>query len=149
MSLNLEQAGKDLSGAVDYVAAHATGDGVGVIGFCMGGGLALLLGTQRPDQVKAVVPFYGLIVWPATDPDWSQMAAAVQGHYAEHDDSAGPAAIEKLDKVLGDRGAEVELYLYPGTQHAFFNDTRPEVYDAEASALAWQRTLEFLRRTLG
>ncbi len=152
MGLNLEQAGKDMSGAVDYVAADSTsasdGVGVGVIGFCMGGALALLLGTQRPDLVKAVVPFYGLIVWPATEPDWSQMTAAVQGHYAEHDDMAGPAAVEKLEKELGSRGIPVELFLYPGTEHAFFNDTRPEVHDPEASALAWQRSIDFLHRTL-
>jgi carboxymethylenebutenolidase len=149
MSLNLEQAGQDMSGAVDYVAAHSTSDGIGVIGFCMGGALALLLGTQRPDRVKAVVPFYGLIVWPATEPDWSRMIAAVQGHYAEHDGMAGPAAVEKLQQELGSRGVPVELFLYPGTEHAFFNDTRPEVHDPDASALAWQRSLEFLHGTLG
>lgn len=148
MSLNIEQAGKDMSGAVDYLAAHSNGNGVGVIGFCMGGALALLLGTLRPEAVKAVVAFYGLIVWPAEDPDWSKMAAAVQGHYAEHDDSAGPAAVEKMDRVLGERGVRTELFLYPGTEHAFFNDTRPEVYDADASNLAWQRTIPFLRSEL-
>jgi carboxymethylenebutenolidase len=114
----------------------------------MGGALALLLGTLRPDKVKAVVAFYGIIGWPATEPDWSKMTAAVQGHYAENDDSAGPAAVEKLRKELGSRGVEVELFLYPGTTHAFFNDTRPEVYDPEAAALAWQRTVEFLRSHL-
>ncbi|HEX3540537.1 MAG TPA: dienelactone hydrolase family protein [Acidimicrobiales bacterium] len=148
MSLNLEQAAKDMSGAVDYLAAHSRGDGVGVVGFCMGGGLALLLGTLRPDVVKAVVPFYGLLTWPSPDPDWSKMAAAVQGHYAEADEGAGPAAVEKLEKELGSRGVEVQMFLYPGTQHAFFNDTRPEVYAPEAAAQAWQRTLEFLRRHL-
>jgi carboxymethylenebutenolidase len=149
MSLNLEQAGRDMIGAVDYVAAHSSGRGVGVVGFCMGGALALLLGTIGPDVVKAVVPFYGIVGWPATEPDWSKMTAAVQGHYAENDPSAGPAAVEKLHKELGGRGVSVELFLYPGTQHAFFNDTRPEVHDAEASALAWQRTVDFLRATLG
>lgn len=210
ISLNLDQAGKDMSGAVDYVAAHSAGGegtarggevgggsgpagggeagegegpasggataggegggatarggevgegaeaggegparGVGVIGFCMGGALALLLGTLRPEMVKAVVPFYGLIVWPATEPDWSKMTAAVQGHYAEHDDSAGPAAVEKMETELGGRGLSVELFLYPGTEHAFFNDTRPEVYDAPASARAWERAVGFLHATLG
>ncbi|HEX3425147.1 MAG TPA: alpha/beta fold hydrolase, partial [Acidimicrobiales bacterium] len=148
MSLNLDQVGRDMSGAVDYLVEHSTGNGVGVIGFCMGGALALLLGTLRPDAVKAVVPFYGLIVWPATEPDWSKMTAAVQGHYAEHDDSAGPAAVEKLNHELGGRGVAVETFLYPGTEHAFFNDTRPEVHDPEASALAWERALPFLRSAL-
>ncbi|HEX3542221.1 MAG TPA: dienelactone hydrolase family protein [Acidimicrobiales bacterium] len=147
MSLNLEQAAKDMSGAVDYVATHSNGK-VGVIGFCMGGALALLLGTLRPDVIKAVVPFYGVIGWPATEPDWSKMTAAVQGHYAENDDMAGPAAVEKLEKELGSRGVDVELFLYPGTTHAFFNDTRPEVHDPEASALAWQRSVDFLRAHL-
>lgn len=148
MSLNLDQAGQDMSGAVDYLAEHSNGKGVGVVGFCMGGALALLLGTLRPDAVTAVVPFYGLIVWPATEPDWSKMTAAVQGHYAEHDDSAGQAAIDKLNHELGSRGVAVETFLYPGTEHAFFNDTRPEVHDAEASALAWERTVPFLRSAL-
>lgn len=148
MSLNLEQAAKDMSGAVDYVVAHSAGTGIGVVGFCMGGGLALLLGTLRPDVVKAVVPFYGLLTWPSPDPDWSKMAGAVQGHYAESDEGAGPAAVEKLEKELGSRGVEVQMFLYPGTEHAFFNDTRPEVYVPEAAAQAWQRTVEFLRRHL-
>src|SRR5213593_1883112 len=52
MSLNLEQAAKDMSGAVDFLADRAQGSGVAVTGFCMGGGLALLLATQRPDKVK-------------------------------------------------------------------------------------------------
>lgn len=148
MALNVERAGKDMSGAVDYVAQHSSGNGVGTIGFCMGGALALLLGTLRPDTVKAVVPFYGVIGWPAKDPDWSRMAAAVQGHYAENDDSAGPMAVEKLEKELGGRGVAVELFVYPGTEHAFFNDSRPEVYDAEASVLAWERTIPFLHSAL-
>jgi carboxymethylenebutenolidase len=131
------------------VAAQSNGEGIGVIGFCMGGALALLLGTQRLDLVKAVVPFYGVIGWPATEPDWSRMTAAVQGHYAENDDMAGPAAVDKLEKALGSQGVTAEFFLYPGTTHAFFNDTRPEVHDPEASALAWQRALTFLHETLG
>ena len=84
MALNIEQAAKDMSGAVDYLQASDAerGQGVGVIGYCMGGGLALVLACQRPDEVKAVAPYYGLIPWENAQPDFSKMEAAVQGHYA-------------------------------------------------------------------
>ena len=148
MALNMDQAARDMNGAVDYIRARATGDGIGVVGFCIGGGLALLLGAQRPDAVKAVVPFYGLIPWPAAHPDWSNMTARVQGHYAEHDELAGPPAVAELKRELGGHGVDVETFLYPGTTHAFFNDTRPEVYDGEAARTSWERTVNFLRSTL-
>ena len=148
MALDMDRAATDLGGAVDEVARRSSGRGVGVVGFCMGGGLALLTATQRGDAVKAAVPFYGLIPPQGPTPDWSGLGGPVQGHYAEDDDFAGPAAVEKLRTDITAAGGEVELFLYPGTQHAFFNDTRPEVHDAAASATAWERTLAFLRANL-
>ena len=150
MAMSIEQAAKDMSGAVDYVRdrSTATGGHVGVVGFCMGGALALLLATQRPDAVAAVAPFYGVIGWPAPQPDWGNLAAAVQGHYAEEDDHAGPDKVAALEQELQDLGKDVEMFVYPGTEHAFFNDTRPEVYNEAAARLAWDRTVEFFRRTL-
>ncbi len=148
MALKMDKAANDMSGAVDLVKDKSSGSGVGVVGFCMGGGLALLLGCQRPDAVKAVGAFYGLIPWEAAQPDWSKMTAAVQGHYAEKDDFAGPSAVGKLVQELGEAGKELEVYLYPGAEHAFFNDTRPEVHDPAASQRAWGRVLTFLRDQL-
>ena len=115
----------------------------------MGGGLALYLATLRPDDVKAAVPFYGVIPWQSVQPDFSVMQAAVQGHYAENDDFAGPDAVAALEKHLKGLGKHCELLLYPGTGHGFFNDTRPDVYDEESARQAWVRTLEFLRAKLG
>ncbi|HEX2038992.1 MAG TPA: dienelactone hydrolase family protein [Acidimicrobiales bacterium] len=149
MAMNMAQAGKDMGGAVDFVRERSTGEGVGVIGFCMGGGLALVLATQRPDAVKAVAPFYGLIPWPEAQPDYSKLAAAVQGHYAEKDEFFTPDLARALEQQLRELGKEVELFVYPGTQHAFFNDTRPEVHDPEASRQAWERSLAFFRERLG
>jgi carboxymethylenebutenolidase len=148
MTLNIEKAAKDMGGAVDEVARRSSGD-VGVIGFCMGGGLALMLGAQKGDAVKAVAPFYGLIPWQGAQPDYTQMRAAVQGHYAEKDDFFNPEAVHQLEGTLRDAGVEVEMFIYPDTDHAFFNDTRPEVYAPEAAGQAWSRVLEFFRSRLG
>jgi carboxymethylenebutenolidase len=149
MALNLERAGKDMSGAVDYVRDRSTGQGIGVIGFCMGGGLALVLACQRPDAVKAVAPFYGVIAWPDAQPDYANLAAAVQGHYAEKDQFFTPEKAHELEQQLKDLGKEVEIFVYPGADHAFFNDTRPEVYDSDAAETAWKRSLAFFRSHLG
>jgi carboxymethylenebutenolidase len=150
MALRLDKAGKDLSGAVDEVASRSSGGGVGVVGFCMGGGLALMLASQRPDKVRAAVPFYGVVPWEGAQPDYSALTGAVLGHFAELDHSASPEAARALGQTLKDSGnVDVELHVYPGVDHAFFNDTRPEVYDAEASALAWQRTIQFLHSRIG
>ncbi len=150
MSLQLDRAAKDFSGAIDALLQRSRGEGVGVVGFCMGGGLALVLAAERPEKVRAVVPFYGGIAWPGVAPDWSRLRAPVLAHFAEHDDFATPEYARKLVADLRAAGNDsVTVYDYPGTQHAFFNDTRPEVYDAEASRLAWGRTVEFLRARLG
>jgi carboxymethylenebutenolidase len=149
MALNIEQAGKDLSGAVDLLQERSGRDAVGVVGFCMGGGLALVVATQRPDAVKAAAPFYGVIPWPTAQPDWSKLDAKVQGHYAELDGFFTPEKVAELQAQLEGLGKDVELTVYPGVDHAFFNDTRPEVYDAAAAELAWTRTLETLRAKLG
>ncbi|MBW3546928.1 MAG: dienelactone hydrolase family protein [Actinobacteria bacterium] len=150
MELNLEQAARDMGAAVDHLVASEAvrGAGVGVIGFCMGGGLALMLATQRPDDVRACVTFYGVIPWESAHPDWSRLEAAVQGHFAEEDDLS-PEQARHLEQTLRDLGKDVEMFLYPGVGHGFFNDTRPDVYDASAASTAWTRSLEFLRAKLG
>ncbi len=143
MALELGRAGRDMSGAVDELLRRCEGDQVGVIGFCMGGGLALVLATQRPDAVAAVVPCYGVIAWPDAQPDYAAMTASVLGHYAEKDTFFTPEAANALGDQLRALGKSVEIIIHPGTDHAFFNDTRPEVHDAEASRALWDRTVAF------
>lgn len=148
MALRLDQAARDMSGAVDAVAQRSSGQGIGVVGFCMGGGLALVLATQRPDLVRAVVPFYGLVPWPGVEPDYRAMSAALQGHYAANDDFAGPQAAHRLEATLRGLGQQAEVFVYPGAHHGFFNDSRSEQFSPEASGLAWGRTVAFLRAQL-
>ena len=151
VALGLERLANDLSGAVDHLQAHPAvrGRGIGAVGFSVGGGLALWLASIRPDRVRAVVPFYGIVPWDSAQPDWGAVTAAVEGHYPEHDDLAGPEAVPKLEQLLGDLGLEVRMFLYPATAPWFFDDTRPEVYEEDAARQAWVRTLEFLRAKLG
>ncbi len=100
-SMPAERAARDMSVAVDALASldGVTGDGIGVVGFCMGGMLAFLIAANRPDKVRAVVPFYG---FPSGDgePDWTPMTAKIRGHMAEVDDFFGPEAAGALEDKL-------------------------------------------------
>jgi carboxymethylenebutenolidase len=151
MALNVAAAAKEMSGAVDYLLAsdRTQGDRVGVVGFCMGGGLAMVLACERPDAISACVPFYGIIPWPSVEPDWSKLEAAVLGHFAGDDSFFTPDKVKDLEQRLRDLGKEAVLQVHPGVDHAFFNDTRPEVYNAEIANHAWAQTLDFLRSRLG
>jgi len=73
----------------------------------------------------------------------------VLGLYAGRDTSVTPDAVRQLEAKLKELGKSVEMHIYPDTKHAFFNDTRPEVYNKEAATDAWQRTVEFFRTHLG
>lgn len=145
MSLEMDVAANDLSGAVDALLERSSGTTVGVIGFCMGGGLALVLGTLRPDAVAAVIPCYGVHPWEASKPDYAKTTAATQIHCAALDSSFTPDDAERLVGTLAGLGHEVELHLYPGCDHAFFNEDRPEVFDEDAASSLFERAVTFLR----
>lgn len=149
MQVEIDEAARDMNGAVRYLEHHPAvkGTGVGVVGFCMGGGLALWLCCLSP-AIKAAVPFYGVAGWPAVEPDFAKSEAAYLGHYAEHDEWAGPEVAAALERRLQDLGKDATFHVYPGTEHAFFNDDRPDNHDQHASALAWDRTIRFLHERL-
>jgi carboxymethylenebutenolidase len=147
-----DRVAEELTGAVDFLLDHhaVRGQTVGVVGFGVGGDLALWLATLRPDGVAAVVPFYGVDPWTAeARPDFSRLEAAVEGHYSADDGQAGSSSAEELQDTLTELGKDVRTFVYPGTHPAFFNDSRPDVYDEEAARVAWVRTLELLRSKLG
>ncbi|MBK8240732.1 MAG: dienelactone hydrolase family protein [Deltaproteobacteria bacterium] len=147
MELDIPDASRQLGGAAAYLLAHAsvTPKKVAAVGFCMGGKLALHAAGEYPESICAVVDFYG--VHPKAEPRLDRLSGPVQTHFAEHDDYIPVAQAHDLVARLRAAGVEVEDHLYDA-QHAFFNDHRPEVYDAAAAKLAWDRTLAFLRKAL-
>jgi carboxymethylenebutenolidase len=150
-SLPPDRAARDMGGAVDYLMGHeaTTGDNVGVVGFCMGGMLTLLIAAQAGDKIGAAVAFYGA---PLGDnaPDWSGLTAPVLAHLAEKDDFFPLDAMQGLFSELQGMGKDVTVHVYPGTGHAFANEENPiGNRDEEAGRLAWERTHEFLRSKLG
>lgn len=150
MALEVDRASRDMGGAVHYLLRHeaVSGDAVGTVGFCMGGGLSLYLATLEP-AVKACTMYYGFIFWPGADPHYQNIKGKVLGHFAETDGYANHDSVDPLQRTLEAAGVPTEFHWYPGTQHAFFNDARPEVYNAEAAALSYKRTLDFLHAELG
>ena len=148
-ALPVEQAVRDLSGAVDYLLGHdaVSGDKVGAVGFCMGGGFVVNLAVQAGDRIGAAVPFYGVV---QNDPELSQVSAPVLGHWGEQDDFNPVDQVRELERRLRDEaGVEVTFHFYPAG-HAFVNDeNRLGTYDKEQADLAWRRTVEFLHAKLG
>jgi carboxymethylenebutenolidase len=149
-SMPPDRAARDMSSAVDYLANHAavTGKGIGVVGFCMGGMLGWILAANRPDKVKAVVPFYGYPP-PPMEPDWSKFDAKVQGHMAERDDFFGPDGARALESKLRGMGKDVTLTIHTGTGHAFMGPHNAlGNLDEELAAEIWPQVVSFLRENL-
>lgn len=146
MALNVPRAEKDLRGAIAALAERGARGKVGVIGFCMGGQLALYAATTSPERVGAAVDFYG--IHPNVHPDFTKIACPVLGLFGEEDASVSPEAVHKLAGVIRAAGGTITTAIYPGAGHAFFNDARPEAYNPAAAADAWNKTLAFLRDNL-
>jgi carboxymethylenebutenolidase len=148
MALSMEQAEKDLRGAVDHVASQDgfEGSGVGAAGFCIGGGLAVWAGTLNP-KVKAVVSYY--YVMPDGKPDFSKLQAPVLGHFGTEDEFVSAEDARALEQEMRDAGVDVQFEWYEGAGHAFFNDTnRLGTYDENQARRSWERTVSFLREHL-
>jgi carboxymethylenebutenolidase len=147
MSLQIDGAARDIDGAIAYLTAlpDVMPQRVGIIGFCMGGALSLYA-ASRNAEVGACVVFYG--IHPNVKPDLAALNAPVLGIYAGQDTFTPPAAVAELDRKLTDLGKRHEFHSYPDADHAFFNDTRPQVYNAAAAVDAWAKTMAFMRREL-
>ena len=134
---------EDLVAAVPYVKSRPECNGkIGAVGFCFGGGISNVIATRFPD-LAAAAPYYG--AQPKAE-DAAKIKAALVLHYAGNDErlNAGWPAYESALKAAG---VQYEMYMYPGTQHGFHNDTTPR-YDEAAAKLSWSRTLALFQKHL-
>jgi len=115
------------------------------VGFCMGGQLALFAGCTNP-SIGAVVNFYG--IHPNVKPDYSKLSGPVLGLFAEKDGFVSPEVARGVEAAIKKAGKQVEIHIYPGRDHAFFNDTNQAAHHKADAADAWKRTTEFFRKHL-
>ncbi|MGE0867848.1 MAG: dienelactone hydrolase family protein [Kofleriaceae bacterium] len=136
-ALDVPSAVKEIAGAVSYLKSHPRCTGkIAVTGYCMGGALTFASAVAI-SGLSAVVPFYGL----PGEVDVTRIDAPIQAHFAKHDDWATVAGATKIKEAVK---VPMELHVYDA-QHAFCNDKRPEVYNAESAATAWARAVAFVQ----
>jgi len=147
MALQIDRAASDLAASVAFLKDHnaTRGDKVGVVGFCMGGQLALYAASKNGD-IGACVDFYG--IHPNVQPEYGNIRCPVLGIFAEKDEFVTPAAAEQLEKDLKLAGVQTLFTVFDGCDHAFCNDSRPDVYNVDAARLAMKMTEDFLREHL-
>jgi carboxymethylenebutenolidase len=148
MELDHPRAIREIESAGQYLLSRddVRGAGVGIIGFCMGGGLVLKVAAQTGIASAAVV-FYG------RNPDPIEQVGKIDcpllGIFGEEDQGIPPSEVERLREALTAAGkADFDLHIYPGAGHAFFNDRR-QAHDPEASKDAWGKVLAFFRENVG
>jgi len=146
MSLNIDRAEKDLRGSIEYLLSldQTQGDQVGTVGFCMGGQLSLYAACAN-SQVGACVNYYG--IHPDVQPDIGNLEAPVLGFFGEDDAKVSPEVVRELEERLNQAGKQVEVHIYPGADHGFFNDGRPMYKEKEAKE-SWDRMIQFYRANL-
>lgn len=146
MALDRERAIEEISAAGQYLLGRedVRPSKVGLVGWCMGGGLSL--STAAQDQnIGAAVCFYGR---PLEASDTEKLQAPVLAMYGELDTGIPSSMVQDFEKELSSQGIEHDIHVYSGAQHAFFNDSRPQAFHADAAKDAWKRTLAWLSKHL-
>ena len=135
----------DIQSGVSYLRSQAfvKPGGIGMVGFCMGGRIAMLFGA-RSREVDAVVPFHPA---PMKQSEITRLRVPVQIHHGTADRSVAASESQNTEKLLKAQGTPIEVFLYEGCDHGFLAYTRP-FYKPEAARLAWTRTTQFLKKNL-
>jgi carboxymethylenebutenolidase len=137
-----DAAGQDIRGAVQYLKQSSKKVVVG--GFCMGGALTILSAVRVPEMDVGAC-FYGI---PGLETaELKKISVPLICHFANRDDWCTPGKVNDFEAALKQSKSKFELYRYDA-QHAFMNEMRPEVYDAKSAKLAWERTMNFLKKAL-
>jgi carboxymethylenebutenolidase len=132
--------------ALRFLDRHKRSTGqVGAVGFCWGGGMVNALAVAAGDRLQAAVPFYGPV--PADLTKVKKIKAKMMLQYAGNDERIN-GGLPAYKAAMTAAGVDWVLHLYNDKQHAFHNDTSAARYDAKAATLAWDRTVEFFKRTL-
>lgn len=145
-SLSSQHALRDINASLRWLKSQPFVDpsALGVVGFSMGGTLALIMAGHNSD-LKASVVFYGKV--PPTE-SFGYLLCPVLFHHAGKDGWVSAQEVERLRQGLLQAGKPGEVVVYPGAEHAFFNQARPEVFRSGQACEAWQRTLRFLSEQL-
>jgi len=140
-SLDWRKAVAEIVAAAEHLRDHESSNGkVAVMGFCMGGALTFAAAANIP-WLAAAVPFYGIP--DAKLADYTKEKAPILAHFAKNDQWATVAKAKDIQSKV----PAMELHVYDAS-HAFFNDTRPEVYSAQDAKTAWARSIAFLKKHL-
>ncbi len=147
---------RDIRSSISYAKEQGFGKSnhVAVTGFCFGGRCALMFAASYPNEVRAVVPFYGNLKTPAfagrkLDPVdvVARIRLPVLGHYAENDPEIPPAQLKDFEAAAKKNNSNTQIFTYAGARHGFFAYTQP-TYNADVSKIAWDRTAVFLKKYL-
>ncbi len=142
--LKPEETTKNFVAAVKYLKTHPNSNGkVGCTGFCWGGAMTNNVAVNSPD-LDAAAPYYGSV--PKAE-DVAKIKAPILAHYAENDDRIN-AGIPAFEEALKANNKDYQIFKYPGTGHAFNNDSNPERYNEEQAKIAWKRTVDFFKENL-
>ncbi len=146
MAMDRARAAQEIAAAATYLQTvdKVAPKKIGVIGWCMGGGLALSAASESAD-IGATIAFYGR---PLDARDAAKLRAPVLGLYGALDASIPTDAVRAFKKALERNGIPHEIHTYPNAGHAFFNNTQPQAYNAIAARDAWSRSLAWFRKYL-
>lgn len=145
LALKIDRADSQLRGAIELLRANGATGKVGAVGFCLGGQLSMYSACEQPDAIGACVNFYG--IHPEVHPKFERLKAPILAIFGKRDPYVTTAHANALEKTVTGAGGKISMLHYDA-DHAFFNDSRLEVYDEGCALDAWKRTLGFFAEHL-